>query len=460
MELPSEFIYQFIPLINLLTPEFIGGVFAVVILLICSALISGSEVAYFSLNPNDIVGLQEEEKTSSQRIVTLLDRPRYLLATILITNNFINIFIIIISSVAVLEPLFGYLGFGQGENISLSTKALKFTMEVGVVTFFLVLFGEVAPKVYASINNLQLARLMSRPLSFLKKLFYLPSQILVKSTQLIEKRLEERSNNETFVSLQDIDQAIELTVKDAEHAEQEIDILKGIVQFGNISVSQVMRARVDVVALDFRLGFGEVLEVVKESGYSRFPVYEENIDTITGVLYAKELLPHLDETDDFEWQVKIRSGYFVPDTKKIDDLLKEFQAKKVHMAIVVDEYGGTSGIVTLEDIMEEVIGEIQDEFDERIDVDYEQIDKYTYQFEGKTLLNDVCRLCDIEISTFDKVKGEAESIAGLLLELSGRMPAQGEEIEHEGFKLTVEKVSKRRIERIKINIPKELYETE
>lgn len=442
------------------------GIIAIVLLLIGSALISASEVAYFSLTPNDFERLQQESVASSKRILRLKDRPRMLLATILISNNFVNIAIVILSDyvlkrVLPAEVLEGWArqitsigGLGQYFSIEGVAGTLSFLITVVGVTFLLVLFGEVAPKVYARLNNIYLARMMSGPLIFLMQVFSPVSTLLVSWTKSIERKLAIGPYATGLASREDIDEAIDLTVSKEEDAEQQIDILKSILKFGDVTVRQIMRARVDVVAIDFRVNYQELLQVVRESGYSRIPVYDEDFDNVTGILYVKDLLGHLHEEEAFEWQQLIRTNVlFVPETKKISDLLKEFQRQHLHMAIVVDEYGGTSGIVTLEDIMEEVIGEIKDEFDDEPEVIYQKVDDNNYIFEGKTLLNDVCRVVGVNTSTFDDVKGDADSFAGLVLELLGDMPKEGQELSYNDFQFRIVSVNERRIERILITIP-------
>jgi len=440
------------------------GIGIVALLLICSALISSSEVAFFSLTASDFQKLEQESNRSSQDILALKDFPRRLLATILISNNFINIGIVILSDyifrmalpvanfVAMMQRLPDYyLLFGMTrEQLG---KYTHFGITVIGVTFLLVLFGEVAPKVYAKLNNMKIARFMSRPLMFLSSLFKPFSNLLVSGTKIIERKLAHHTGVSS-TSKEDIDQAIELTVKDEQ---QEIDILKGIVKFGEVSVKQIMCSRVDVVAVDFKTTFVELIEIIKESGYSRIPIFDEDFDNIMGVLYVKDLLKFLNEADDFEWQGNIRSEiHYVPEAKKISDLLKEFQSKRQHMAIVVDEYGGSSGIVTLEDIMEEVIGEIRDEFDDTIEVEFTKIDDFNFVFEGKTLLNDVCRIVGIDTGIFDDDKGDADSLAGLLLEIIGFIPKKGRVVYSGEYRLEVVSVNKRRVEQIKITLPKNM----
>ena len=406
--------------------------------------------------------------------MSLRDKPRLLLATILISNNFINIGIIIVSEFILGEVLsdtvrqswssamikgLPFLESFLGFSVKGLADAINFLIAIIGVTFLLVLFGEVAPKVYAKLNNMKLARFMSGTLSLLMGLFKWISLPLVSGTNLIERKLAARSGNGSITSREEIDQAIELAVKeDEKNAEKEIDILKSIVKFGDVSVKQIMRPRVDVVAIDFRMDYHELLKIVKDSGYSRLPVFDEDFDNITGILYGKDLMGHLDKPADFEWQALIRTNVmYVPEAKKINDLLRAFQLERMHMAIVVDEYGGSSGLVTLEDIMEEVIGEIKDEFDDEIEVNYQKIDEFNYSFEGKTLLNDVCRVIGVDTETFDSVKGDADSVAGLVLELTGHIPKPKEEVSFDDFKFKIIAVNRRRIETIQITLPPEEY---
>lgn len=446
--------------------ELLLGILGIALLLLSSALVSGSEVAFFSLGYADIKKLKESNSVADQAIIALKEKPRKLLATILISNNFINIAIVILSDF-VLRSAFPDTTFDYWARailelfITPSTSQIEFWGDllgflttVAAVTFLLVLFGEVAPKVYARINNFKLARAMARPLDIMMRLFHPVSAVLVKSTNLMELRLASAGNGNS-PSRAEIDEAIELTVSQEKGAGKDIDILKSIVKFGDLTVKQIMRSRVDVVAIDFRVDYGELLETIREAGYSRIPVYENDFDNVTGILYVKDLLGHLNEPADFEWQELIRPDvYYVPEAKKINDLLKEFQIERLHIAIVVDEYGGSSGIVTLEDIMEEIIGEIKDEFDDEVEVVYKKIDDYNYLFEGKTLLNDVCRIIGIDTNSFDEVKGEADSLAGLLLEIKGQMPKTDAEITQGLYRFKVVTVSKRRIEQILLTLPK------
>lgn len=439
------------------------GILFLIFLLLASALISGSEVAFFSLGQSDLRKLEDEDSPAAKRIIEMKNAPRRLLATILIANNFINIAIVIVSDYLVWnlvsEETFTYwaeeflLYMEWVMDPFFLGRVFNFIITVLGVTFLLVLFGEVAPKVYASINYLKLSRMMSRPLFFLSSALYPLSKSLVSMSKGIERKIAGKTLSRSGTSREDIDRAIELTVQHDPNAEQEIDILKSIVKFGDVTVKQIMRSRVDVVTVNLQTPFDELLRIIKESGYSRIPVYEEDFDQIIGILYVKDLLGHLDATEDYNWNPLVRREVlYVPENKKINDLLKEFQSKHLHMGIVVDEYGGSAGIVTLEDVMEEVIGDIKDEFDQEEEVDFVKLNKNQYIFEGKTLLNDVCRIIGIPTETFDPVKGDADSIAGLLLEVMGRMPVEEQEVRIETFKFKVLSVSKRRIKRVKLTL--------
>ena len=444
--------------------EILGAIFIVILLLLCSALISGSEVAFFSLSPNDVDDLQQENSTVSNRILTLKEKPRALLATILICNNFINIGIVIISDFIIKkilteDSLLNWVDHNSSwiplplDNEQIAS-GIHFFFTIVVVTFLLVLFGEVAPKVYANLNNVKLARFMSGSLSFFNKFFKPLSSILVSWTNWIEKRLASRTHLASLTSKEDIDAAINLTVLNHADSKEEGDILRSLVKFGDVTAKQVMRSRVDVQAIDFRMTFRELTKMVIRTGYSRFPVYDDNLDNIMGILYSKDLIGHLEEEENFEWQALIQTDVlYVPEAKKINELLKQFQQERLHMAVVVDEYGGCSGIVTLEDILEEVIGEIKDEFDDNIEIDFKKLDDRNYIFEGKTLLNDVCRVLGIDTDTFDDVKADADSIAGLMLELVGQIPKINAKISFDQYHFKVVSVNKRRIKQVQITIP-------
>jgi putative hemolysin len=445
----------------------LGALVLLVLLLMGSALVSSSEVAFFSLTHNDYARLREERTPPGDIILRLKEKPRTLLATILISNNFINIAIVLLSDylMRILVSDGFYENFARNVQEALQIDSLslpqlisgiRFTVTVLGVTFLLVLFGEVAPKIYAKLHNVKLAKFMARPLLLLTNFFYPFSQFLVKGTNLIERRLAKRQVSSNAPSKEDIGEAIELTVRHEQDANQEIDLLKSIVKFGDSTVKQIMTSRVDVVAIDQEENFEEVLRVARESGFSRIPVYEESFDNIVGLLFVKDLLGFLQKNAHFKWQSLVRTEIlYVPETRKINDMLREFQRQKIHMAIVVDEYGGTSGIITLEDILEEVIGEIHDEFDDEDELDYDQLDARTFVFEGKTLLNDMCRVIGVETTAFDSIRGDADSIAGLMLELAGQIPKKGADFSYNDFQFKIVSVNRRRIERVQIRKPEE-----
>ncbi len=442
------------------------GFITLVLLLLCSALVSGSEIAYFSLTTNEINDIENEAEGGGSRVINLLEKPRFLLATILIANNFVNIAIVIISEI-VLSAIFPESTFTEwGRQIinllGISSspegvgQVINFLILTIGVTFLLVLFGEVVPKVYARMNNVSLARFMALPLQVMRRAFYPFSTLLVRTTGVVENRLSKRKAGST-TTREDIDEAIDLTVSSEENAQQEVDLLKSVVNFGDVSVKQVMKSRVDVVALDRETSYSELLNTVRDSGYSRIPVYENDFDKVVGILYVKDLISYLKEGDDFEWQKLIRNNLrFVPEAKKIDDLLREFQQTRMHMAIVVDEYGGSAGIITLEDILEEIIGDIKDEFDDEPEIVYQQIDERNFLFEGKSLLNDFSRIIGLDTRYFDKVRGESDSLAGLLLELRGTLPKKDATIEYNGFKFKIVSVNSRRIEKVLVTVPQRL----
>jgi len=415
-----------------LTSGSIIGMVVVAILLFCSAMISGSEVAYFSLGPLHISELKDASSRKETLVLKLLDKPERLLANILITNNFINVGIVIIASF-VTEDIFNFAG----------SPVLGFVIKVIVITFLLLLFGEIMPKVYANRFAPQFARRMALPLAILDKVFQPLIFILVRSTGLVNRRLAKKGQN---ISMDDLSEALDLTT---DVVENEKEMLEGIVRFSNLEVSEIMKPRTDVVAVDIETDMDTLTRVLIESGFSRIPVYEETSDHLKGILYVKDLLPHINQKNGFNWQELIREPFFVPETKKINDLLKEFQEKKIHLAIVVDEYGGTEGIVTMEDILEEVVGEITDESDEE-EVFYRRIDAFTFAFDGKTLLNDFYKVTELDDELFDEIKGDAETVAGLLLELKGGFPRMKDVIECKGIEFTVLAMDKRRIKEIKV----------
>ena len=470
----SDPLSAFLPHLFLLsTGAGIGlSILGIALLLFLSGLISGSEVAFFSLTPNDYDEIEGQENATGRLILKFRDQPRRLLATILIANNFINIAIVLISDLLLAKMFPSGFFVSQAEKLLVSASwmnfitaetmgtSIRFLITVIGVTFLLVLFGEVAPKVYARYNKLKLANLMARPLNTLANLFRPLSYLLVSGAAVVEKRLENHTLDAATASQEEIDEAIDLTVNSKENGEeggrQDFGILKRIVQFANVTVSQVMRSRGDVISVEQKIDYHELLAVIREHGYSRIPVFEEDLDKIRGILYVKDLLGYRYEKADFNWMTLVRPDVlYVPENKKVNDLLKEFQKEKMHLAIVVNEYGGTEGIVTLEDVLEEVIGDIQDEFDEGDEIIFEQIDDFNYVFDGKTLLNDVCRVLELSTTTFDDVKGEAESLAGLILELYNQFPEVEQEMTCEGYRFKVMSMTKRRIEEILVTIPSE-----
>tara|TARA_B100000508_G_scaffold140636_1_gene142512 strand:+ start:6604 stop:7887 length:1284 start_codon:yes stop_codon:yes gene_type:complete len=412
--------------------EFIG----LIILLACSGLVSGSEVAFFSLVPQEIDQLKNSPNKGEHTAALLLEKPKLLLATILIANNFINIAIIILSS-ALTTAIFN---FG-------SQVLLGFLFQVILVTFIILLFGEVLPKVYAVNNRKQLSSIMSLPILGLRKITYPISLMLVRTTSLIDTKFKKRVDN---ISVDNLSHALELTT-DESTGEEEKRILEGIVNFGNTDVKQIMISRVDVFALEMKEKFSSVKSQIIEAGFSRIPVFNENFDKIEGVLYVKDLLPHIDKGDDFEWQKLVRPPFFVPENKKIDDLLNEIKEKKTHIAIVVDEYGGTSGIATLEDVIEEIVGDISDEFDDD-DITYSKLDDNNFIFEGKTLLKDFYRITDANEELFENAKGDSDSIGGIVIEIAGRIPLKGEKVLFENYQFKIESADQRKINTIKVSI--------
>jgi putative hemolysin len=412
--------------------ETISGVVVLIILLLGSALMSGSEVAFFSLSPADINKLKTQKNKKSRNVLKLYNMPENLLSTILVANNSINIAIVILSS------------FISARSFDFSNSpVLGFIIQVIVITFLILFFGEIMPKVYATRNVLKVALFMATPLLVLEKLFKPITSVLILSSSFVKKRTIPGHKN---LSMDDLSDALDLTSEDFHEDEK---ILKGIVNFGNINVSAIMCPRVDVTALEIKSGFCQIIPQIIESGFSRIPVYSGSFDNVKGILYAKDVLPYTNNPDSFKWQALIRPPYFVPETKKINDLLKEFQMKKMHMAVVIDEYGGTSGIVTLEDILEEIVGEIGDESDEDQTM-FRQIDENTYIFEGKVLLNDFYRIYNIEGDPFEDIRGESETLAGLILELTGEIPQNGRKIKLNEFTLLIESANKRRIREIRV----------
>lgn len=418
--------------------------FVILLLIACSAIMSASEIAFFSISANEKDELEDSEFSSERRIAKLLARPKYLLSTILLMNNLVNIGTIVVSYF-IITNLFSLRDIDFGFFV-LKAKVLDFIINIVVVTAFLVLFGEAIPKVYAANNKLGIARTTGGLLSVLNKLLYPINYVLVNSTSVIEKRIKKHSAE---IDIEEINKAIDITVENKD-SKNEVQMLKGIIQFGNITVKQVMRPRLNVAAADVEWNYETLLNYVKENGYSRLPVYKESIDEIQGVLYIKDLLEHINQKKDFGWQKLIREALHTPETKKIDDLLREFQSSKKHLAVVVDEFGGTSGIVTLEDIVEEIIGDIKDESDESGDSLLRKNPDGSYIADGLTSLSDLEKALNLEADFFDDEKGDAETLAGLLLELFGRIPKAGEEISCKNFKFKVLSFAKNRIDKVKI----------
>ncbi len=414
------------------------SLFVMVLLLYFSAMISGSEIAFFSLSPQNLHDLRESESKKSGAILRLLEKPKVLLATILVANNFVNVAIVILST------------YITKELFDLSINAiLAFLIQVVIITALILLFGETIPKMYATRKPLAFARMMARTLKSLMWLLNPISRLLVRTTDVFDRRLARKNLN---ITMSDLSDAIEITT-DETTPDEEKKILKGIVKFGDLEVKEIMKSRVDVIAVENSLPFNELLKVILESGYSRIPVYEGSFDKILGILYVKDLLLHLDMREEFKWDKLIRDAFFVPENKKINDLLKEFQETKIHMAVIVDEYGGTSGIVTLEDIIEEIVGEITDEFDTKEDeIEFTRIDDKNYLFEGKTSINDFCKIIGIEDDIFDKVKGESDTLAGLILEMEGKIPEKDHLISFNNFDFRIIAADERRIQKIKVTI--------
>lgn len=406
------------------------------LLIFLSAAFSGSENALFSLSKIQLDGLVENPGARANAIHFLMRYPKKLLATILIANTFVNIAIVLLSTL-LFSLLFNFQEF----------PLLGFFIEVVIVTFIIVLFGEVIPKIYSFQNNVKIAQKLAVPLLYTYKFFQPLVYVLEMSTNLIDKRITKRGH---ILSVDELTHAIEITSeKDA--PKQEKNILKRVVNFGNTNVKQIMRQRPDIVGVDAELNFKQLMNLIIDSGYSRVPVFEENLDNIKGILFTKDLLPHLNAAENFNWLQLVRPAYFIPESKKIDDLLKEFQTKRMHLAIVADEFGGTSGLVSMEDIMEEIFGEIQDEFDEDEHV-YTRINNHTFVFEGKMLINDMCKYMDILPSVFDEVRNDAETIGGMLLEINSYLPKLGQELKYKNFTFKIESVDARKIKRVKVSI--------
>jgi putative hemolysin len=436
-EYPLTFIAS-LSAISVNTPDFkiISGLIILMILLFASALLSGAEVAYFSFRPEDIEKFKTNKSKKARNALKLYNRPEKLLSTILVGNNTVNIAIVLLAAF-ISNKLFDFS----------SEPILGFIVNVIVITFLLLFFGEIMPKVYASRNHIAVALFMAYPLTVLQKVFQPITYLLIFSSSFVKKRSGMRRSN---ISMDDLSDALELTSNDFNEDEK---ILKGIVNFGNITVSAIMCPRIDVTAINIKSGFDSIVPVLINSGFSRIPVYSGSFDNVKGILYAKDVLPYTNNPSGFKWQALLRPPYFVPETKKINDLLKEFQTKRIHMAVVIDEYGGTSGIVTLEDILEEIVGEITDESDEEQPL-FRKIDDRTYIFEGKILLNDFCKVFEIEEDLFEEVRGESETLAGLILELTGEIPQKDKVIKYDNFIFRIESADRRRVKEIRVEILK------
>lgn len=430
-----DYFQQIFSEVTLLTPTFgaiLAGVLACLLLFV-SGFASGSEIAFFSLSPSDLNELDEEKSDADAKIMLLRKDSERTLATILITNNLVNVTIIMLCNYFFAHVV----DFG-------SAYWLQFLCITVLLTFLLLLFGEIMPKIYTAKNPLNFCRKCVGGIMFCRRLFWPIASILIRTGLLAEKVVQKENH---VLSVDDLEQALELT--DKEDIKEEQRMLEGIVRFGDETAKEIMTSRQDVVDLDFKVPFPEVIKCIVENNYSRIPVYQDNSDNIRGILYIKDLLPHLNKGDNFRWQSLIRPPYFVPETKKIDDLLREFQENKVHIAIVVDEFGGTSGIVTLEDILEEIVGEINDEYDED-EKSYARINSNTFIFEGKTLLSDFYKILKLDDTIFEDVEGDADTLAGLMLELKGDFPKLHEKIDYKYFTFEIVELEERRISKVKV----------
>jgi len=411
------------------------GFVGIFILLFLSAIVSGAEVALFSLSQKDIEDTLQEDTSKGKIISSLLDKPKKLLATLLVANNFLNIGVVI---------LFSFIGQNIFANVI--SPVFKFVLEVALVTTLILLFGEILPKVYASRNNIKFAKWAAYPISFLDTLLSPISLPMRRVTLYLQNKLGKQKNN---FSINQLSQALELTDSEGTSSEEQ-KILEGIVSFGNTDTKQVMSPRIDIFALEISESFASIYPKIIDKGFSRIPVYKDNIDQIEGVLFVKDLLPHIDKKE-FEWTSLLREPFFVPENKKLDNLLKDFQSLKSHLAIVVDEYGGTSGLVSLEDVIEEIVGDISDEFDDE-NLNYSQIDEKNFLFEGKINMKDFYRIVDVNEDIFESRKGEAETLAGFILEILGNFPKKDQKIAFENCVFTIETVDKKRVKQIKVTI--------
>ena len=424
-----------LPFINAIDTDLAFGLLAIVALLFCSALLSGAAVALFSLSEKDIDEINQDNNSKGKIISKLLEKPKKLLATLMIANNFVNITIILFFSLI-------------GDNLfaAIANPTLKFIVEIITITFLILLFGEVVPKVYASRKNIKFAKLAAYPIAFLDKLLSPISIPMRAITIYLHNKLGKQKTN---FSVDQLSQALELTTSEDSSTEEQ-KILEGIVSFGNTDTRQVMSPRIDIFALEITETFADICPKIIDKGYSRIPVYRDNIDQIEGVLYVKDLLPHIN-TNEFDWKLLLREPFFVPENKKLDNLLKDFQGMKSHLAIVVDEYGGTSGLVSLEDVIEEIVGDISDEFDDE-HLNFSQIDEKNFLFEGKINLKDFYRIIDVDEEVFENRKGEAETLAGFILEILGNFPKKNQKVSFENCLFTIETVDQKRIKQIKVTI--------
>lgn len=426
--------------ITLCAPS-VGAIVAIVLavlLLFCSGFVSASEIAFFSLSPGDLSEINQSNSKVDKRILALLDESERLLATILISNNFVNVTIIMLCNY-----FFGEIIDFGGRDI------VEFLMLTVLLTFLLLLFGEIMPKIYSTHNTLSFSRMSAPVMSFLGKLFYPLASLLMHSTFIVNRMVSKENHN---ISVDELSQALELT--DREEIKDERNILKGIIRFGDETAKEVMTSRLDMVDLDIKTPYSQVLSVILENGYSRMPVYDTSRDNIKGILYIKDLLPHLNKGDNFRWQSLVRPAYFVPETKMIDDLLHDFQKNRIHIAVVVDEFGGTSGIVTLEDIIEEIVGEINDEYDEE-ERQYVKLGEGIYVFEAKILLADFYKVLNTEYEEFESIIGEADTLAGLLLEIKGDFPQLHEQLTFGRYTFEVLEMDARRILKVKVQVNEE-----
>lgn len=434
--LPEPYLFIVLSFFRAFDVAIIPAVLTIIFLLICSSLFSASEVAFFSLKTDQLQKLREQKNSrTGQIIVNLLHNPSKLIATVLISNTMVNIAIILVSSY-LLDIIFDFT----------TNRLLGTIIEVGVVTFTIIMFGEVLPKVYATRASLSLAHRMAIPIYIVNKILSPISYAMTAATHAMEKNIKTRSYD---VSIEELNHAIDIASDHSTPAEEK-QILKGIVKFGNTDITQIMRQRPDVVAFEIDMPYTKLLAKIIENGYSRVPVFEDSIDNIKGILHIKDLLAHLDEKDNYDWKTLLRPAFIVPESKKINDLLEDFQERKTHFAIIIDEYGGMMGIVTLEDVLEEIVGELNDEFDVE-EPFYTKLDENTFVFEAKTMLNDISRIMGIDMQLLRDVEGEAVSLAGLILEIAGKIPQKNDIINHGNLTFTIEAADRRKIKRVKIS---------